>query len=352
MISERHSDSGKKKRRRRRRRRISPLVSVLLVFLCLVLLLGGSLLYFSNRFLNQIGRVDKTKEEWLSADSVTLEPDEYDDSARANTIDPSGIEWTRPEESETDPHVKNILLIGQDARPGETRARSDSMIICSINQEKNRIVLISLMRDMFVPYPGDYEATRINHSYVYGGMSLLDQIIEEDFGIHIDGNVEVDFDGFIDVMNMVGPLEITLKDYEVGYMNRHTHAGFNAGPNLMNGEQLLVYARMRHVGHADWERTERQRTVLRKAFNKVRHLSIRELFDLADTALPCMSTDLSNAEIMRYIYTVAKNRMSIEETYRLPVEGTYTSEIIYGMDVLVPDLQSNSILLHRYIYGD
>ena len=352
MAPEKHNSIGRKKKRRRRRRKTSPLASVLLLFLCLVLLIGGGLFILSSHLLNRITRVDKNREEWLSADSVTLERDEDDDAGRDNTTDPNAIAWTSPEAPANNPKIKNILLIGQDARPGEERARSDSMIICSVNQETKKITLISLMRDMFVPYPGDYEATRINHSYVYGGMSLLDQIIEEDFGIHIDGNVEVSFEGFVDVMDMIGPLEINLKDYEVGYMNRHTHAGFSAGPNLMNGEQLLVYARARHVGHADWERTERQRTVLIKAYNKVKDRSIKELYALAEAALPCLSTDMNNTEIMRYIYTAFINRMTIGETYRLPVEGTYTSEIIYGMDVLVPDLRANSILLHRYIYGE
>ena len=114
----------------------------------------------------------------------------------------------------------------------------------------------------------------------------------------------------------------------------------------------MAYARLRRVGKADWERTERQRTVLSKAFEKVRKLSLKELTELADAMLPCVMTDLSNTEIMGLIYTVVTNRMTIGGTYRLPVEGTYSAEIIYGMDVLVPDLQANSEYLHRYIYGE
>ena len=242
------------------------------------------------------------------------------------------------------------MLIGQDARPGETRARSDSMIICSINKETKKITLCSLMRDMLVPIP-ERGYSRINHSYAWGGMKLLDQVLEEDFGLVVDGNIEVNFDGFIAVMDRIGPLEIELKDYELWYMNRGTGWAMKEGPNMMNGEQLLKYARMRYAGKADWERTDRQRYVLSVAFNKMKDLSIKELMRLADTLLPYLSTDLTNSEILEYIYLVASNRMTIGETYRLPLEGTYSAEIVFGMDVLVPDLEANSKALQGYLYG-
>ena len=163
--------------------------------------------------------------------------------------------------------------------------------------------------------------------------------------------MEVNFNGFVQVRDLIAPWEIELKDYEVGYMNRGTDWGLHTGSNYLNGEQLLKYARMRHAGHADYERTERQRTVLVQAFEKVRKLSLSDLNDLADAALPCFSTDMSNTDILALIYSVATNRMVIGGTYRLPVEGTYSAEIVYGMAVLVPDLKVNSEYLHRYIFG-
>ena len=352
MTKELNTGKNKKRRRRRRRRRSSPIASALLILLVFVLLVGGTLFVLSNRMLNRIERVDKAQEVWLSPEEATIEADddEQEDGPKADTIDPDTLQWTKPAQAPQVAKVKNILLIGQDKRGGETRARSDSMILCSLNEDTGEITLASLMRDMFVPFPGDYKASRMNHAYAWGGMSLLDQLIEEDFGVVIDGNLEVDFQGFVKVMDMIGPLEIELKDYEVGYMNRHTKAGFQAGPNMMNGDQLLVYARMRHVGKADWERTDRQRTVLTKAFEKVKKLSVKEIFELADAALPYMSTDLSNFDIYGLIYRVLSKRMTIGGTYRIPLEGTYTAEIVYGMDVLVADLQANSDFLLQTFY--
>ena len=366
-MTEKHNKEKKqyrstgRRRRRRKRRCTSLLTTALTLFLTLILLIGGSLFYLSNRMLNRIERVDKSEEVWIAPEEAAQEmvlPEEREKpieegttEERADTIIPEQVVWTAPKETVKKPKIKNVLLIGQDRRPGETRARSDSMILCSINEYKKELTLISFMRDMYVPFPGDYYPSRMNHSFAWGGMSMLDQLIEEDFGVHIDGNVVVDFESFVQVMDLIAPINIDLKDYEVWYMNRGTGWGMHEGSNAMNGEQLLKYARMRYTGQADWERTQRQRYVFTQAFNKVKTLGLKELTDLAEAVLPCVSTDLGNAEILSYVYTVATNRMSIGETYRIPVEGTYTAEIIYGMDVLVPDLEANSEYLHRYIYG-
>ena len=326
---------------------IHPVLSVILLFVLLVVLACVVAL----RELNKIRRIDPGEEPMVPVAEIVRETDEGL-TEEDDTVKPEEIDFkTEKVETVQENHVINLLLIGQDARPGETRARSDSMIVCSINKKTNKITLCSLMRDMLVPIPG-YGYSRINHSYAWGGMKLLDQVLEEDLGLAIDGNVEVNFDGFIAVMDRIGPLEIELKDYELWYMNRGNYWGLKEGPNLLNGEQLLKYARMRYAGKADWERTDRQRYVLSVAFNKMKELSVTELMQLADTLLPYLSTDLSNSEMLEYIYLVASNHMTIGETYRLPVEGTYSAEIVYGMDVLVPDLEMNSKALQEYLYPE
>lgn len=342
-----------KKRPTTGKKRRTIFLSFFLFLLILTLVFG----YAMNHTLNRIGKVVRGEEVWIAAEAEDFETADSDTGVGEDTLAPESVVWVtptpRPETAGTrEARVTNILLIGQDRRPGELRARSDSMILCSINQDTDEIVLTSLMRDMYVPFPGDYSDNRINAAYAFGGMSLLDQLIEEDFGIQIDGNVEVDFGGFIEAMNLIAPLEIELKDYEAWYLNKNTGWNLRTGVNALNAEQLLSYARIRNVGHGDWDRTERQRTVLSKAFEKARQLSLKELTDLMDAMLPCVSTDMSNADMLRLLYTVATKRMEIAGNYRIPVDGTYTEEIIYGMAVLVPDLEANSKELHRYIYGD
>ena len=314
----------KNPRRRRKTKRTSVIGTVVLLFLVLVLVSSVSLFYLSNRMLNQIERVDKSEEVWmapeeaaqdmLEAEELEREPvEEGTMEEHPDTIVPENVVWTRPKTAVQKPKIKNILLIGQDRRSGETRARSDSMILCSINEYTKELTLTSLMRDMYVPYPGDYYPSRINHAFAWGGMSLLDQLIEEDFGITIDGNVVVDFDGFIQVMDLIAPLEIDLRDDEAWCMNLgNKNWMLHTGVNALNGEQILSYARIRYVGRADWERTERQRRVLSLAFDKVKNMSLTELTELANAALPCMTTDMSNAEITAIYDLNGRRRTTIQ----------------------------------------
>ena len=313
-----------------------------IVALCLVLalLVGG--FGFLNGFLNKIGREN-------SNDLPKADPDKtYEDIDKSDLF---GVGDLNLEPIRQD-KVKNILLIGQDRRKGDgARMRSDSMIVATIDFTTNDIKLTSLMRDMYVPVPG-YGYGMINATYLHGGMALLDETIERNFGIAIDGNVEVDFTRFISLMNLIGPLDIELKQEEAEFLNRENGWNLKAGNNSMNSEQVLAYCRVRRVGRSDWERTDRQRSVVTKMFNKLRQSDLSTLYRFANEAFPLFKTDLSNSEILRYVYTVISKGMHITESKRLPKDGTYTQEIREEtLQVLVPDLSANANLLQEYVYG-
>lgn len=313
-----------------------------IVALCLVLalLVGG--FGFLNGFLNKIGREN-------SNDLPKADPDKtYEDIDKSDLF---GVGDLNLEPIRQD-KVKNILLIGQDRRKGDgARMRSDSMIVATIDLTTNEIKLTSLMRDMYVPVPG-YGYGMINATYLHGGMALLDETIERNFGITIDGNVEVDFTRFISLMELIGPLDIELKQEEAEFLNRENGWHLKAGNNSMNSEQVLAYCRVRRVGRSDWERTDRQRSVVTKMFNKLRQSDLSTLYRFANEAFPLLKTDLSNSEILRYVYTVISKGMHITESKRLPKDGTYTQEIREEtLQVLVPDLRTNANLLQEYVYG-
>ncbi len=355
--------ADQRRRKRRRKKKGSPLGKVLLVLLLLLLLAAGGGAWYVIHSLNKIQRVDTKQEVWIDPVMENFEADDPVESAdpsaaedpdaasQTDTLDPDTVDWAKPDSVIQNDHVHNILLIGQDRRPGEGRARSDTMIICSVNEETSEIRLCSLMRDMYVPFPGGYSDNKINAAYTFGGMSLLDALIEQDFGIPIEGNVEVDFDGFIQVMDLIAPLQIELTDVEAWYLNNGTGWQLRTGLNAMTGEQLLRYARVRSIGHADYDRTARQRKVLSAAFSKIRTMSVAQLTALADAALPCITTDMTNADIMRYVYMVGSNRMTIGATARIPADNAHTSGMIRGMSVLVPDLAENSRILKEFLYS-
>ncbi len=257
--------------------------------------------------------------------------------------------------------VSNILLIGQDAREGEEQQRSDAMILASINKRTKQITLISLMRDMYVEIPG-YGKNRINAAFSLGGAPLLMETISRNFGISIDHYIEVDLEGFLQVMSSVGNLPVELTQEEADYLNANDSYGstdnsistadkwsLTAGLNYLTPEQALAYSRIRYVGNSDYERTERQRKVLISAFENLSQADIFSLVGLVTDAMKVAHSDLSLGEIIGYGNVVLTSDLGIGETHRIPADGTYTSEIVDGMDVLVPDLAANTALLQSYV---
>ena len=254
----------------------------------------------------------------------------------------------------------NILLVGEDAREGEEGQRTDAMILCTINKKNGTVVLTSFMRDMYVDIPG-YGGNRINAAYAFGGIDLLDQTIEENFGITIDGNALVDLSSFLESMTAVGDIEMNLTAEEAQYMNENPQAGtatdisdevwdLHEGKNLLTPEQALCYARMRYVGNSDWERTDRQRRLIMACIDKVKHGHPISGIKMANGVAPCISTDLSKSGFQKMGWAFLKGGNM--QSYRLPVDGYYYDDYIDGMAVLVPDIESNASLLHQYMSGD
>lgn len=234
--------------------------------------------------------------------------------------------------------IVNILLIGQDAREGETSARSDSMILCTYNKETHRLTLTSFLRDLYVPIPG-HGSNRINAAYAAGGMELLEETLERNFGLCIDGGVEVDFSQFAEIIDILGGVELELRQDEADYINEKTGSSLAEGRQLLNGEQALTYSRIRNLDiSGDFSRTDRQRKVLSAVMDIFRECSLPELAGLVDDLLPMISTDLGATRLFSLAVDILPNLSALElSSQYVPAPGTYTDETIDGMAVLVAD---------------
>ena len=264
-------------------------------------------------------------------------------------------------DSKTDTdNIKSILLIGQDRREEQSRQRSDSMILATLDKDQGTISLTSFMRDLYVSIPG-YSSTRINAAYAYGGMELLDETLEENFGVKIDGNVEVDFEVFKVLVDKVGGIDLELTQAEADYIcgrdqsvlypqPLRTDWNLQAGVNHLDGEQALIHARNRSIGNSDYRRTERQQEVLKAAFAKVKDLGILDIGGLVKDVLPLVTTDLSLWDMTGYALDVIGMSVDDISSYRIPEDGAYTPQTIDGMQVLVPDLAQNREYLQQVLY--
>lgn len=261
----------------------------------------------------------------------------------------------------------NIMLIGQDRRKNQGRQRSDAMILCTINTEKKTITLTSFMRDMYVQIPG-YRNDKMNAAYQIKGMPLLDKCLEKNFGIQVDGNIEVDFGGFIGIVDILGGIDMELTASEASYLNRHGNWGDDSnydfswrlkeGMNHLSGEQALAYSRIRYIkaeedelgrSDSDFGRTSRQRRVLGAIVERVKKLGLGDI----DKALPLMdkfienvATDLDTKEIISLAKVILPMLEDLKiVNLRIPADGTYYSAWVDDKDVLVPDMDKNNQII-------
>lgn len=263
-----------------------------------------------------------------------------------NVINPEDVEWNGDKfEAVNNDGLVNILLIGQDRREGESRQRSDAMILCSFNPETNKLSMISFLRDLYVQIPG-YEDNRLNAAYAYGGFELLKETLELNFGISVDGCLESDFEGFEKIIDTVGGVDIELTAKEAEIVGN----GASEGLCTLNGEQALTYARIRKID-SDFQRTARQRKIMGAVFEKAKTYSLTELAMFFSEILPLMTTDMTEDEIMTLALTLASSFSEIEiSSYIVPAEGTYKDAMIREMAVLVPNLyEIKKLIFEEYL---
>lgn len=341
----------KKKSGSRAAKRATLTVLCVMLGLVLVVMLGGTV--YVEYLLNQMNYVNNSETQ------PYLSQEEADLLAKQET-EKEDPDFTGPEMSDDDVQfadtddiqigggkdIVNILLIGQDSRTATGQGRSDSIMLCTFNKAKKTITVTSFMRDMYVQIPG-YKNNRINVAYMYGGMELLNDTLEKNFGLHIDGNVEINFKHFAKLIDLVGGIEVELSGAEANYINsEYTKGRVSAGKNLLNGNQALWYARTRKVsseGQAgDFGRTNRQRIVMEILINKYKDSSLTELVGMLDDILPMITTDLSKSEITGYVMEFFPMLADVKiVNQRIPVEGSYDMVKIDNMSVLRVNFNKN-----------
>jgi LCP family protein required for cell wall assembly len=322
----------------------SIIVKVSAAILGLALLLVVSAAVFAVLKLGQIQKAETVSR----AEEDSFETDE--NTGNLEETDPDDVQWAEDWEVLRDKDVVNLLLIGQDTRvPGE-RARSDSIILITMNRTEKEISLTSFMRDLYVQIPG-YSDNRINAAYAYGGMELLDETIEKNFAIEIDGNVEVDFDGFTQVIDAVGGVDLDLSPAEASYLQSRGYA-VSVGMNHLDGTAALLYARVRSIGNSDYDRTYRQRKLLSSLFASLKDSSFSEVLAFANELFPCLTTDMTQTELIGAVMTGIELRVGELQSLRIPADDTFEARYIRGMSVLVPDLEANRRLLREELYHE
>lgn len=212
---------------------------------------------------------------------------------------------------ETPKEITNVLLLGSDQPlTSDAESRTDTMIIVSINNEKQTASMISLPRDLYVYHPGKI-MSRLNTATRLGGVEQLEQTILYNFGIPIHYYAEIDFDGFKQAVDVMGGVDIAvscrLQDWrlispDLDPEDEDNWAQFALEPGVhhMDGDLALWYARSR-LSSTDFDRGRRQQQLLRAMLNQGVDLNLlAEAPALWETYRDTVETDLDIGRLLQF----------------------------------------------------
>lgn len=326
------------------------LLSVLLVLILLLGMAGVGAYAYMNNVLDLITRAEVEDRSDVTVDpallgnfeeTVPVMPTTQPEETMAPTTAP-----TEPDFIPSGKNIINVLVVGQAAREGETAHYADTMILVTVNKLTKTVYLHSFLRDTYVDMP-DYKGNacgwnRINMVYhlgwqwggTGGAMENMNACLKNSFGIEVDHNIEVDFEAFSKIVDVLGGVRITQTEAEANYMNNDgkTWQEVTPGENRLFGDAALVYARMRKAagdGESDIRRTERQRTFVTAIIEKLRYRGFDALQELAKEVLPLITTNMTNEEITTCMWEILPLLPELKiETGTCPVKTTYWGEII------------------------
>ena len=244
--------------------------------------------------------------------------------------------------------IINILVVGQASRAGEEANMADTTMLISLNTYTKEVTVFSILRDAFVKLP-DYKGHTCgrakftvcyNLGYQWGGgtagaMEMTNICLRDNFGIEVDYNIEVSFDGFIKMIDYLNGVELELTEAEANYLNKDTlyvKRTIEPGVQVLQGMEALSYARMRKAegdSDSDIKRTERQRKLVASLLEKFRYMSLSELNGWVDELLPMVTTTMKPADVTKLAAKILPMVIDLKMTgHTIPMEGTGWGDMV------------------------
>jgi polyisoprenyl-teichoic acid--peptidoglycan teichoic acid transferase len=229
----------------------------------------------------------------------------------------------------------SVALLGVDQRPGDN-GRSDSIIVMAINPNTNSVKMVSIPRDTRTEIVGKGTVDKINHAYAFGGVKMSLNTIENFLNIPIDYYVQINMEGFKDIVDSVGGVSV---NNDLDFTSDGAH--FPKGTLNLNGEKALKYARMRHEDpRGDFGRQMRQREIIKAVIDKGASVSSLTKFgDIFKALGNNVKTNLTFDEMVtiQSKYRQASNNI---EQVQVTAKGAMINKISYQ---IVSDEEKNKI---------
>lgn len=332
------------------------------IVLSILLLIGGSGLLYYYSVLNSLKFVDISDNTSTKATSSTLPTSDgtFSKSQLSN------------DELLEDSKVLNVMLFGEDNARGQEFGRSDSMIMLSIDNRHKKLKMTSFQRDSYV-YVDGYGYDKLTNAYAYGGPKLTIQTIESNFGIKVDRYAVVDYASFIDIIDVLGGIDLELSQEEIDYINYQLYKNKQSdtrttitdapGKVHLTGQQALWYARNRGLDSSeegigiagdDWDRTSRQRKLLETMFNDMKGADLTQIISIVGKVGPLVTTNLKKDEITALVsHSMTYLTYSVEQ-YTVPEEGQwyYMNDTPVGSVIAFSNLETQRKLFAEFVYEE
>ncbi|WP_231115153.1 LCP family protein [Neomoorella thermoacetica] len=256
----------------------------------------------------------------LGGNPATVQSQQVQAPQRQSSQDGSNAAVATPGKPET------ILLIGVDQRVPDEPSRSDTIMLAVLDPQKPGVDLLSIPRDTRVKIPG-HGYDKINAAHAYGGPRLLMDTINDFLGSHVDKYVEVNFQGFQKIIDILGGVDIDV-DKRMYYPEENID--LKPGFQHLNGYDALAYVRYRYDPEGDITRVGRQQKFMKALIDQTFKLStIPKIPQLVSEISKDVKTNLSVKEMLSLALSMKGLNGSAVNTYTIPGEGKYVGGVSY-----------------------
>ena len=336
----RKKSQGSRSQRGGKKKKSSTKRIVLLVVEIAALLVVIGILYLVTR-VEKVGKADLSESDLEDNISEEVKQDETSGAMKG---------------------YRQIVFFGVDSTEGQLdqKTRSDAIIIASINQESGEVKLVSVYRDTLMNLSDD-TYNKCNATYAKGGPEQAINMLNMNMDLNISDFVTIGFGGLTDVINALGGVEIDVDENEITHLNNYQSTmakelGIDytevtqPGLQTLNGLQATAYCRIRYTEGNDFKRTERQREVLTKVFEKIKKNPLKA-FASANALMSYVKTSMNMGEL--FTLGVQAFRFNISESTGFPNENLRTVGYIGDQSCVIPvTLAKNVTWLHEELFGD
>lgn len=265
----------------------------------------------------------------------------------AGPIEASAIEIPPPMPAfDLPPGTETLLLLGSDARPGESVGRNDTIMIAVVDREAGEITLISVPRDLYVYIPG-WRVDRVNTAEIRGGLPMLYDTIEYNFGLRPTRMARGSFTGFIQGVDQLGGIDVQVGSYmsdECG----GKYWTYSPGTYHMEGFEALCYVRVRKAS-SDFDRLRRQQEVLVALFHRIVSLNgLTRLPELYAQYASLVQSDLGLNDLLALLPVATAAASDPSRIHRYEIDTSMATGWrvpVSGASVLLPNRDAIQAML-------